>query len=291
MLVVLDLLVTSFLGHVMQEVFYRNLQQPSADIELEWQSCQEVTLAVLKEFKDWDRGLFSPEQGWGDPMRFTAFPWSRDLERVIDIQDEAGKLPCRKGNSYEPLHQAWIAQYVRDWGAERKVQETWQALINDQPVALKKNPGEFGIEKENVLFKTLEALRPLDAFAGTFFHEKGWGNGIWAPFRAPLSTLSVGPININTARPELRKLLAQKEGGWDLGLLEAFFQQQDTFHMGNIERFFRNTGDFPQHGIPSGTSVKIHCGILHVAIALKQGEGDEVWQYLQKNFWVDPGRL
>jgi general secretion pathway protein K len=278
-LFVLSLLVNSFLNHVEAEVLYQDQQQPPADLELEWQSYGELTRAVLSEFKNWDKGLFSPKQGWGDPIAFASFPRRKDLEIRIEIQDETGKLPCLK--SYESWHRAWIAQWVRDWSAERKVQESWKAMLEGQPVPMKKNPGGFGLEKEKVFLRTLEALRSVDAFSPVFFHEKGWGNETWGAFKAPLSPVSIGPINVNTAE-NLRELIAQKQG-WDPKALADFFQRKDTFHMGNVAPFFRDQGDLRKHGfqLKDTALVGYQCQILQVAITLKRG--DLEWM---KSFWL-----
>lgn len=280
-LFVLSLLVSSFLDHVEAEVLYRDQQQPPAELELEWQSYGDLTRAVLDEFKNWDNGLCSPEQGWGYPLVFAPFARRKDLMMEIKIQDETGKIPCQK--SYESWHQAWIAQCVKNWSAERKVQESWKALLEGQPVLLKKNPGKFGLEKEKVFLKTLEPLRSVDAFASAFFHEKGWGNETWAPFKAPLSFISTASININTTvDANLRDLLAQKQG-WDPRALADFFNQKDTFHMGNIERFFRGANDLRKRGFQlKDDSVGFECKVLQVSISLKRG--DLGWT---RSFWVD----
>jgi hypothetical protein len=280
---VLSLLVTSFLDHVEEEVLYRDQRQTPVDLELEWRSYRDATWAILCEIKKWDGDLFSPEQGWGDPLRYAHFLKRKDLKVHIDIQDETGKIPCEK--TYQSLQQLWIAHSVKNWSAERKIQEAWQLVLDGKPVALKKNPGEFGTEKESVSLKNLDTLRSLDAFSSIFFHEKGWGNEAWTAFRASLSSIAVGPININTASESLRQQIAQKHS-WDPQALEAFFHQKDTFHMGNIERFFRNDSSLRKYGFPPKAntfpSIGTQCKVLNVNIALSRGE-----QSLRKSFWLD----
>jgi hypothetical protein len=308
---VLSLLVTSFLDHVEEEVLYRDQQQAPVDLELEWQSYGNLVRAVLGEIKKWDKGLFSPEQFWGKPLSYAQFPKRKDgLEVKIEIRDETGKLPCQiapvgqmgaaqKGQAqtgqanqvYRSLHTSWIAQCISsNWSAERKIQEIWQSILNEKPVPLAKRPGEFEAKHEKVSLKNLDTLRSVDVFSNIFFHEKGWGNEAWIRFKPLLTPIAIGPININTADENLRKLIAQKIS-LDPGELEGFFQQKDTFHMGNVERFFRNISAF-QKQFPLGNFANVtgtigcDCKVLKVAIALKRGE-----QKLEKSFWIDADNI
>jgi hypothetical protein len=263
-----------------REVLYRDQQQAPVDLELEWESYQDVIKAVLLETKEWAPGLFSPEQGWNDPLRCARFPKRKDLAIQIDIQDETGKLPCQKKH---PLHQAWIAFCVSNWSLERKVQEAWQLILAEKPVALVKDPGEFETKKEKISLRNLDTLRSVDVFAGAFFNEKGWGNEMWSRFKSSLTSIAVSPININTADKELRRLIAQKQS-WDPENFEAFFHQEDTFHMGNVERFFKTITSLGNRGFPMKPSqdLDLKCDVLNISITLKRGE-----QCLKKCFWFD----
>ena len=309
---VLELLVTAFLNHILEEVEYRDQQQAPVDLELEWQSYGDLTWAVLREIKNWDKGLFSPKQFWGHPLRYAQFPKRKDLEVNIEIQDETGKLPCQTSQvsqtgvgqagqtnqaqtgqanqAYCSLHTSWIAQCVSNWSAERKIQEIWQSMLNEKPVPLAKKSGEFEAKQEKVSLRNLDTLRSVDIFSNIFFHEKGWGKESWPPFKSLLTPIAVGPININTADSNLRKLIAQKLS-LDPKDLEEFFQQKDTFRMGNVEHFFRNASAF-QKQFPLGNFANIlgtvgyECKVLRVVIALKRGE-----QKLERSFWINVANM
>jgi hypothetical protein len=275
---ILSLVVTSFLEHIQEEVLYRDQQQAPVDLELEWESYQDLAIAILLETKKWDGELFSPEQGWNAPLRCAGFPKRKDLDIRIDIQDETGKLPCHQRH---PLHQAWIARYVGNWSLERKVQEAWQSILREEPVALVKDSGGFETKNEKISLRDLDTLHSVDVFAEAFFDKRGWGNEMWSHFKSSLTSIAIGPININTASPDLRRQIAQKQS-WDPGDFEAFFHQEDTFHMGNVERFFKTISSLGRHGFPlrqtQGLNVK--CNVLNISIALERGE-----QCLKKCFW------
>ncbi|MDR2420460.1 MAG: general secretion pathway protein GspK [Puniceicoccales bacterium] len=314
---VLSFLVTSFLDHVEEEVLYRDQQQAPVDLELEWQSYGDLVRAVLGEVKKWDKGLFSPEQFWGNPLSYAQFPKRKDgLEVEIEIQDETGKLPYLTGPTgqtgagqggeavqtaqaqsspanqmYRSWQASWIAQqHIKDWNAERKMQEIWQSILAGKPVPLVKKSGEFEAKQEKISLKNLDTLRSVDIFSNIFFHEKGWGNEAWVRFKPLLTPITIGPININTADGSLRGLIASKLS-LDPQELEEFFQQKDTFHMGNVERFFRNVPAF-QKQFPLGNFANVtgtigcNCKVLKVAIRLKRGE-----QELAKSFWIDADKL
>jgi hypothetical protein len=307
--------VTLFLNHIEEEVEYRDQQQAPVDLELEWRSYGDLTWAVLGEIKKWDRGLFSPEQFWGELLRYAEFPERKDLKINIEIQDETGKLPCQAGpasqanqtrtgqggqgqasqaqaapaspanQAYQQLQMSWITQCVGNWSAERKIEEIWQAMLNDKPVPLAKKPGEFDAKLEKVSLKNLDTLRSVDVFSNIFFHEKGWGNESWSNFKSLLTPIAVGPININTADENLRKLIASKIS-LDPRELKDFFQQKDTFHMGNVQRFFRREADFKKQfplSNPGSDVIGYDCKVLKVAIVLKRGEQRK----LEKSFWIN----
>lgn len=89
----LSIVVTEFLIEAATTMRYRSQITGRQDLEIIAYSALETSLAVLAEIKELDEGLYSPVQGWGDPMQYAkvlSIPSGYTVK--VTINDETGKL-------------------------------------------------------------------------------------------------------------------------------------------------------------------------------------------------------
>jgi hypothetical protein len=96
------------LSEISGEGYYAQRDRLRADAY----STLEVSLAVLNDFKSIDGGLFSPEQGWGNPLAYAALTPREGLEIEVEFSDENARLPLLAGDSAEP----WLLVLFTDLG-------------------------------------------------------------------------------------------------------------------------------------------------------------------------------
>lgn len=65
------------------------------DLRLDAYSALYASVAVLKEYEKIDGGLFSAEQGWGEPLKDGRITFPDGSLVTVKITDEAENCPCR----------------------------------------------------------------------------------------------------------------------------------------------------------------------------------------------------
>lgn len=92
MVTLLSIVVTEFLLETASAMRFRSQMSGREDLELIADSALESSVAILGEMKELDKGLFSPAQGWGDPLKYFKFPVPEGYSLKVTIHDESGKL-------------------------------------------------------------------------------------------------------------------------------------------------------------------------------------------------------
>lgn len=92
MITLLSIVVTEFLLETASAIRYRSQMGGREDLEIIAYSALEGSMAVLGELKLLDKGLYSPVQGWGDPIKYIKFSVPEGYTIKVSIHDETGKL-------------------------------------------------------------------------------------------------------------------------------------------------------------------------------------------------------
>lgn len=92
MITLLSIVVTEFLLETASAIRYRSQIAGRQDLEIIADSALETSKAVLNEIKELDKGLFSPIQGWADPIKYFKLPVPEGYTIKVTISDETGKL-------------------------------------------------------------------------------------------------------------------------------------------------------------------------------------------------------
>lgn len=240
MITLLSIVVTEFLLETASAMRFRSQMAGRQDLEIIADSALETSLAVLAELKALDKGLFSPAQGWDDPMEYFKFPLPEGYTIKVTINDETGKLSIydedltnfgnllvEMGYSFEIVSnlKSELKKYLDKLDKESTDKKNDKTTSNKAPVKGKedidktekkkteetdegKDKKEKTKKKEAVrtLFN-LEQLKEIPIFERTFFDEKGNPNDQFKVLKQNVSVLNTGKVNINTAPELVKKLL------------------------------------------------------------------------------------
>lgn len=89
----LSIIVTEFLMEAATTIRYRSQIVGRQDLEIIAHSALEQSLAVIAEIKELDEGLYSPVQGWGNPIKYAeVFTLPSGYTVKVIINDETGKF-------------------------------------------------------------------------------------------------------------------------------------------------------------------------------------------------------
>ena len=169
-------------------------------------SALEVTLSVLNDFKTIDGGLYSPEQGWGDPLGYSGLVPREGLEISVEFSDENSRLPLMAGDTAEP----WLLVLFTDLGFQSDEIAVLADVLLDW-IDEDDNPRLLGAESQeylradlphiaaNRMPTRLEELSAAIGWSSLMFNEAGIPNARFEEFKRLVSVYSSGPINMNTA--------------------------------------------------------------------------------------------
>lgn len=169
-------------------------------------SALEVTMAVLNDFKTIDGGLFSPEQGWRDPLGYAGLVPREGIEVSVEFADENARLPLLAGDAAEP----WLLVLFTDLGFQSDEIAVLTDVLLDW-IDEDDNPRLLGAESQeylradlphiaaNRMPTRLEELSAAIGWSSLMFNEAGIPNARFEEFKRLVSVYSSGPINMNTA--------------------------------------------------------------------------------------------
>ena len=202
-------------------------------------SALEVTLAVLADFRAQDRGLFSPAQGWDQPLAYAGYTPPAGQNVTITVEDESGKLslPHTAAATLEVLLE--ILGLSRN-DAER-VADALLVWTRADHVAksVESDTGKY----ERAALPHHPAGRPLRSFAELaavatardfFFDEHGQPTQLARDFAANVSLYSFERMNLNAATPA-----GLAVGGLEVHQMDALQQYRRQQERAGRPAYFR----------------------------------------------------
>lgn len=236
-IVLMGFIVTAFVEDTVAQVRYYGQFHERDDLRASAYSGLEVTLAVLNQFAEFaePRGLYGPEQGWGDPFSYArdyGFVPPEGIELGVTFRDESGKLPLRDANP-ELLQQFFyflgfsadeateIRDRLIDWMDEDDLQQlngfdTEDYLDLDPPYRAADAP-----------IRSWDELVLIEGFRERFWDESGQPTAELTAFTSSYSLFHEGKVNLNAASDTLldffedeglappRSEIANYRAGWD----------------------------------------------------------------------------
>ena len=213
--VILLVLVTVFLAAFLMSRFIQRAglellaDARAADatrLRVEAYSALEVTLAVLADFRAIDTRLYSPAQGWAEPLQYAGYEPAGNKRVEINFEDESAKV------SWPNADQATLQLLLEQAGLERRdAEQASDALLvwsrpDYSPLASGNDARNYerGELPHQPPWRALESWQELAAVRTVreyFYDEFGQPNARWHWLAANASLFAFNTVNINAASP------------------------------------------------------------------------------------------
>ena len=260
------------------------------DLRMHAYSALDVAAGVLNEFKLVEGKLYSPAQGWGDPLAYSGVsPIDEGVTWSVRLIDESAKIPISKVNERDLVSLFAVMQAeddslldeddgqpfydsMMDW-VDGDDEERDEGAEDDYYEGLD-NPYFTPDKKIN----NFEEFRMIKGFAhdptepedsGIFFDERGNETINMKNFRDSFSFFNQGPININNASPFLKKFLC----GDDDRLYENLMEGPSV---GSGEPYYVNPNEQSLQAIRRNRSISIGTSatMFRVEVTVRRGNAN-----------------
>ena len=257
LIVLLSVLCMRLMEETMQELRHVSQFHRRDDLRMHAYSALDVAVGVLNEFMMFEKTLYAPSQGWGDPLAYSEVePIDPSIKWSISLVDESGKIPISKVSEKDLVS---LFATMRAEGDSLVDDDDGQAFYDamvdwQDPDDEERDEGAEDDYYEGLDFpyftpgkkiQNFEEFRMIKGFAyepdnpedsGLFFDEVGSENQNMRNFRDSFSFFHEGPVNINTASSFLVRFLC----GDDDNLYEEVYGGPSQ---SSGEPFFRNMND------------------------------------------------
>jgi hypothetical protein len=298
---------------LLQRIEHETRRNPSVhtqdELKIAAYQTLELTMAVLEEIRTLDQGLYSPAQGWGNPLEYAQVdmsePGSDNLAkppRIPDsrLPDSARAIRFPEGVRIEVLvtdrngripfegttEDRWIeilklvgfpsaeATVIRD-----SLMDWMDADQTSRPFGAEEqqySSRRMGYSPPNRPLQTMEELGRILNARDFFFGESGIPNPQWEPFRELVGIRPAGEVNWNTA-PKIFFQLQEEETGISAERIWSFLVGKDgikgTYDDG-ILRPGVDMEDLPRDRNGNYPPVDRQVGMLEVKVITRRGDAE-----------------
>lgn len=292
LLVLVFLFLTSLVVVSLLESSMRNLRAAATasardDLRVTAFSAMEIALATLAEIRELDEKLYSPSQGWGNPISYAPMQWPEGMEVSVTIEDETGRMPLAPPDR-DALNQLFD-QLGIDFSKSEELIDTYLDWVDEDDLERLNGAEADYYERQtpkrtppNAPITSFESFRYIKGFDELFFDENGAPNALFQRFKASTSFKHGHKLNVNTASPTLVSLLEETQG-LDVRALEDTKYGLDGIPGTSDDGWSKGAGD---EALFSGgnSSVGYEAHVFRITVRVKQGE-----QQFQLSALIDDG--
>lgn len=277
-IVLLTFIVVAFMEEATDKIRYYGLFYHRDDLRTEAYSALETSLAVINQFREIDRALWGPAQGWSNPLAFSGFAAQPGNTVRVTIHDESGKIPLHNIDltllrfvfeelGFERFEQEVLADHLLDWIDEDDLPrisgmdgDAYRRL--DPPY----NPA-------NQMLRSWEELRLIPPFLEFFWDEQGMARPELQALQSMLTWQHQGPVNINSANQLVLNVLQRA------GIIDAAYAQQHIAGLDGIvgtadDRLIRTNLDQFLLSQEQRGRVGSEISVLRIEIEVQRGVGN-----------------
>lgn len=221
MTVLLSLLVTQFLIEASEQIKYRAQLMDREDLKLVAFSAFHVSLAVLNEIEKKDGGLFSPLQGWGNPLELTKVSFPEGYNVTVSIVDETGKMSIYEKD--QSIREALLDNLSVNFEDRQRINAQITNWLETEPKELfpkdltqKTNQTQKKQNKpSNTQFRrkvySLYELKNLERLENLFFDAMGKQTTLFERFQKVVTVHHEAKVNVNTASHSIRNIFFEEK--------------------------------------------------------------------------------
>jgi len=257
LIVLLSVLCLRLMEEGIREARHLDQFHRKDDLRIHAYSALDIAVGVLAEFKMFEGKLYSPAQGWGEPLAYAGISPTEDgVTWSVRLIDESAKVPISKVKEKDLVALFALMQAEEDSLVDEDDGQPFYDSMMDW-VDADEEEREEGAEDDyyedldhpyftpGKKINSFEEFRMIKGFAhdpedpdrsGIFFDAQGIETVNMKNFRESFSFFNQGPVNVNNASPFLMRFLC----GDDDRLYEEFMDGPST---GNGEGFYTNPND------------------------------------------------
>ena len=233
----------------------------------------ETTLAVLQDFRTVDGGLYSPAQGWSNPLEYATYVPREGVTIEVSFEDESGKLSLPRLSLDQtvllllqlgllPNDATRVADALFAWTQRDHVPAESATAATSY---LQADPPHLPPERSLRSFSELRAIAVARDF---FFDENGRPTALWDGFVRNVSLYSFNSTNVNSASAEVLAAI-----GWDETQSEALAQHLSAppSASGALPPFFRSAQEVQQvagNAVMQNLGAEVRC--LRVIVTARE---------------------
>jgi len=213
LIIVVSYVLTQFVERAQVEVQGEGYYVERSRLRLEAWSMLEVAVAVLADVKSVDNALYSPAQGWSDPLDYAQIELPEGLNVTYEFIDESAKMGINEldeGSLFLLFDEMefdldvsqTLTNSLLDW-----IDEDDEARI-DGGESREYSTTEMEMRPANQALRSLDELSSILGFKDHFFDENGFPNERFEQLSEMLTHHPVEQMNVNAASPIALQSLA-----------------------------------------------------------------------------------
>lgn len=233
----------------------------------------ETTLAVLMDFRVVDGGLYSPAQGWADPLDYAGYVPREGVTVAVAFEDESAKLslPALTPDGLELL----LVQLGLQDAEAARVADAMFVWMHQGHAAVDSSAGASAYERGDP--PATPPLRPLRSFGELasilvardhFFDADGRPTPLFDAFQRAVSLYRFNGTNVNSAGEA-----ALRASGWDDRQSQTLRQHLDVpTRTGSNRPYLRSVQEARQvAGNPAMQNLGVQVQVLRIHVTARQG--------------------
>ncbi len=278
MIFLLSILTVQFMEQILPHIQMNAMKNAESDLRRVAYSSLEVTLAVMSEYAEYDSAMYSPTQGWQDPLNFAGITFP-DATVTVEFQDESGKLPFSSLYNDNIMFTIILSDLGFDDYTATELVDKFQDWVDEDD--LERPDGAendyyldapIPYEPANAPISSLKELALIGGFQETFFDIYGRPNELYHRLESLFSPVNDGNVNINSADASLFTL--GEEGiNFEQDSFWEYLAGEDEVRGTTDDRYLTDTTQVPpsiRDGIP-GVTVSSEIQWLTIIIRAQRG--------------------
>ncbi len=289
MIALASFVVLAFMEEATDRIKYSGLFQNRDELRIEAYSLLDASIAVISEIQEIDGGLYSPSQGWNDPVGYAQIQLSDDLKFEINIEDETGKLsltqatPLILNTLFEemgiPLPDAEIlTDSLLDWmDSDDLTRLNGAELDYYERLSPPYKPADDSLKSLSELF----LIQDFDIF---FLDDEGIPNYLYDQFKDAISLYHNELVNLNTANTLVHKVISRVDGH-DSEPLYNYLIGEDKIPGSEDDQLInsRTHPYYPPALNPGISMANIYAHVLKITISVSRGDSNFLLSAIIKN--------
>ena len=276
LIIVVSYVLTQFVERAQVEVQSEGYYVERSRLRLEAWSMLEVAVAVLADVRTIDNALYSPAQGWGDPLDYAQIELPEGLNVTFEFIDESAKMGINELDEgslfllfdrmeFDLDVSQTLTNSLLDW-----IDEDDEARI-DGGESREYSTSEMEMHPANQAIRSLDELSSVLGFKDHFFDENGLPNERFDQLSEMLTHHPVERMNVNAASPiALESLAGLNE--IQIETMQEYLQGFDGVYGTEDDNYFATGGEITDviGETEAGVSITHQISILTIKVTVSE---------------------